>query len=318
MRILITGARGLIGSALIERLRGEHELICQSRSPHEHEAGVRWIQHDLANDSWEAAALAELDVVYHLAGQTSTYVARNTPLADLEANVVGLLRLLQHLRGQGKPAFTVFTGTATQVGLTERLPITENMPDRPVTFYDISKLTAELYLGQYAREGWVNGCTLRLANVYGGRRPGQQSDRGILDRVFAKASAGERVTVYGDGVQLRDYVYIDDVIAALVLAPKYAANTNGRTFNIGSGRGVSLKEAFTKVASLARPEASPESLVEHVAPPADLSAIESRNAIVDSSAFSAATGWTPAFDFESGLAAAYAGRMRGQHATRAG
>ena len=150
------------------------------------------------------------------------------------------------------------------------------------------------------REGWVKGCTLRLANVYGGSRPGQQRDRGILDRVLAKAMAGERVIVYGDGMNLRDYIYIDDVVSALILAPKHAATTNGRSFNIGTGRGIALKDAFAKVAALAGPRASGTPVFEHVACPSDLSDIDRRNAIIDSSAFTAATGWRPQFDFETG------------------
>ena len=308
MRILITGATGLIGSALVEKLRGEHELVCQSQRAHDVVDGVRWIEHDLSEDSWERLAPPDLDVVYHLAGQTSTYAARNDPLTDLNVNVTGFVRLLEYLRAQRSPPFVVFTGTVTEVGLTERLPITEDMPDRPVTFYDISKLTAELYLRQYVREGWVKGCTLRLANVYGGSRPGQQRDRGILDRVLAKAMAGERVIVYGDGMNLRDYIYIDDVVSALILAPKHAATTNGRSFNIGTGRGIALKDAFAKVAALAGPRASGTPVFEHVACPSDLSDIDRRNAIIDSSAFTAATGWRPQFDFETGLDAAYGGR----------
>lgn len=308
MRVLITGATGLIGSALVEKLRGEHELVCQSRRAHDVVDGVRWIEHDLSGDSWERLAPSDFDVVYHLAGQTSTYAARNNPLTDLNVNVNGFVRLLEYLRIQRSPPFVVFTGTVTEAGLTERLPITEDMPDRPVTFYDISKLTAELYLRQYVREGWVKGCTLRLANVYGGSRPGQQQDRGILDRVFAKAFAGERVIVYGDGMNLRDYIYIPDVVSALLLAPKHAATTNGRSFNIGTGRGIALKDAFAKVAALAGPRASGAPVFEHVACPFDLPDIDRRNAIIDSSAFTAATGWRPQFDFETGLDAAYGGR----------
>jgi nucleoside-diphosphate-sugar epimerase len=220
---------------------------------------------------------------------------------DLQANVISFLRLLDYVRTQERRPFVVLTGTVTEVGLTDVLPIREDMIDRPITFYDVSKLSAELYLQQYVREGWVEGCTLRLANVYGGIRSGQQRDRGILDRIFAKASAGEAVTVFGDGDNLRDYVYIDDVVSALVAAPAHPRTTSGRTFNIGTGHGRSLKDAFTTVARLADSNAR----IEHVVPPAGLSPIESRNAIIDSSAFSAATGWKPAFTFDEGLRAAY-------------
>src|SRR3972149_3463042 len=101
-----------------------------------------------------------------------------------------------------------------------------------MTFYDISKLAAEMYLGQYVREGWIRGCTLRLSNVYGRNKAGQQQDRGVIDKIFSRAMSGKSITIYGDGGYVRDYVFIDDVISAFVLAPEHAEQTNGRTFCI--------------------------------------------------------------------------------------
>jgi nucleoside-diphosphate-sugar epimerase len=317
MKILVTGATGLIGSALVRELRGKHELFCQSREGHADADGVKWIAHDLVSDSWVGLRLPEFDVVYHLAGQTSTYSARNAPIADLAVNVTAFVKLLEHFKAQGTPPFIVLAGTATEVGLTKALPITEDMPDRPVTFYDISKLTAELYLKQYVREGWIKGCTLRLGNVFGGSRPGQQRDRGILDKVFTAAKSGETVEVYGDGMNLRDYIYINDVVSALIAAPMHSSETNGRSFNIGSGRGVALKDAFAKVAALAQPGMRSVSL-KYVPAPEGLSVIEQRDAVIDSSAFTAATGWKPRYDFESGLVAAYWGESPSGTAKRAG
>ena len=306
MNILITGASGFIGTALIERLRGEcNSIVCQSRSSHKDESGVKWIKHDLVNDSWDCLSLLEIDVIYHLAGQTSTYSSRQNPIADLSANVLALLNLLEHFRKQELPPFVVLAGTATEVGLTDQLPINESLPDRPITFYDISKLTAEMYLKQYAREGFVNGCSLRLANVFGRRQPGQQRDRGILDKIFSRAVSGKNITVYGDGNYLRDYIFIDDVISALVLAPNNMEQTNGRAFCIGSGQGVALKEAFLRVTSMAEKVTGIHVNHEYVRPPADLSDIEYRNVVIDSTAFRQATGWVPKYDFNAGLEAAY-------------
>lgn len=306
MRILITGASGLIGAALVERLRGENNtIICQSRSPHVDGLGVKWIQHDLTRDSWKRLSLPEIDVIYHLAGQTSTYGARQDPIEDLSANVLGLLNLLEYFRKQRASPFVVFAGTATEVGVTDQLPIHENFPDRPVTFYDISKLTAEMYLKQYVREGWIKGCSLRFANVFGRSQAGQQTDRGIIDKIFNQAVSGQNITIYGDGSYLRDYIFIDDVISALILASKNIERTNGRTFYIGSGQGITLKDAFLKVISVAAIVTGIHVDHAHVKPPVDLSDIEYRNAVIDSSAFRQATGWVPQYDFDTGLEAAY-------------
>jgi nucleoside-diphosphate-sugar epimerase len=306
MRILVTGASGLIGSALVDRLRGEdHSLFCQSRSAHDDESHVKWIQQDLSAGSWKGVSLPFVDVVYHLAGQTSIYRAREDPIEDLAGNVLGLLNLLEHYKKQAPPPFVVIAGTATEVGLAERLPIDESMPDRPITFYDISKLTAEMYLKQYVREGWVRGCALRIANVFGSSRLGQQADRGIIDRVFERAINGRNITIYGDGNYLRDYVFIDDVVSALVLAAKHSEKTNGRNYYVGSGQSITLKEAFLKIISLAATATGVRSNCEHVEPPTDLSNIEYRNVVLDFSSFRQATGWVPQFDFNAGLEAAY-------------
>ncbi len=252
MNILVTGASGLIGSALVQRLQEKSNAIyCQSRSFHEDESGVKWIKHDLISDSWDCLSLPEIDVIYHLAGQTSTYSARQNPIADLSANVLALLNLLEHFRKQVRPPFVVLAGTATEVGLTDQLPINESLPDRPITFYDISKLTAEMYLKQYVREGFVNGCCLRLPNVFGRMQSGQMLDRGIIDKVYRRAIAGQNINLYGDGSFIRDYLFLDDVVSALVLASENIERTNGRMFCLGSGQGITLKDAFLKVIAAA-------------------------------------------------------------------
>lgn len=306
MNILITGASGLIGSALLDRLRGEdHSVICQSRFFHEDEPEVKWIKHDLIKDSWDCLMLPKLDVVYHLAGQTGTYSAKQNPIGDLSANVLGLLNLLEYFRRHNQVPFIVLAGTATEVGLTDQLPINEGLPDRPITFYDISKLTAEVYLKQYIKEGLIKGCSLRLTNVFGRSQRGQQADRGIIDKIFNRAVSGQNITIYGDGNYLRDYVFIDDVISALVLAAEYIEQTNGRTFYIGSGKGVTLRDAFLKVISMAATVTGIHVGHEYIPPPINLSDIEYRNAVIDFSAFRQATGWTPQYNFDTGLEAAY-------------
>jgi nucleoside-diphosphate-sugar epimerase len=310
MNILLTGASGMIGAALLERLlvRG-NAVTCIARRPWQrdlNESDVMWVQHDLRYRIPEnKLGSTNFDAVFHLAAQTSTYRAKNDPIADLEVNVNGLLNLLEYFRHQKQSPFVVIAGTATEVGITESLPIHEGLPDNPITFYDISKLTAERYLLQYVREGWIGGCCLRFANVYGRHKGTQQADRGILDKVFALATTGQKITIFGDGSYLRDYIFIDDVVSALELAPDFQSETNGRVFNIGTGVGTSLRMAFESVGALANSITGMTVEYQSVAAPAALSAIEFRNAVIDSSAYRNATGWLPKFDLASGLQAAY-------------
>lgn len=305
MRALITGAAGLIGTALSEKLLAEgYELACLSRADHLDQKYVRWIKHDLARDSWETLPKLKIDVVFHLAGQTSAYQARKDPAENAKANILGSINLFEYLRSLSKMPFVVTAGTATEVGLSEKLPICESMCDRPITFYDISKLAAEMYLMQYIREGWLRGCSLRLGNVFGRINNQQNADRGVLDRVFSQALSGKSITIYGDGSCLRDYIFIDDVISALVAAIKNPDETCGHYFYIGTGKGTSLTDAFTKVVAIAEKQTGSSSLIQYVLPPEDLSPIEYRNSIIDSTAFYQATGWIPIYDLDSGLIAA--------------
>jgi len=306
MQVLITGASGLIGSALSTKLIADGcSVFGLSRSFRAHSQNFQWIKHDIARDPWKNLSNLELDLVFHLAGQTSVYHARQNPLEDASVNVLGTLNLFEYLRRLPSIPFVVVAGTSTEVGLCENLPINEKVRETPVTFYDVSKLAAEMYLMQYIREGWLKGCALRLANVFGGRAVGRNADRGILDRVYRQAKQGESPVIYGDGNYLRDYIFIDDVVSALIAAANNQETTNGRFFYIGTGKGTSLTDAFTKVIALARENTGLTCALKYIEPPNELSPIEFRNAIIDSSAFSSATGWNPDYDFDRGLLAAY-------------
>lgn len=250
--------------------------------------------------AWQKA-LEGADVIFHLAAQTSAPVADADPPADLDANVMPMLHLLEACRSMRAAPVVLFAGTVTAAGVPQRLPVAENHPDRPVTVYDLHKLVAERYLGHYARLGIVRGATLRLANVFG---PGPRSgsgDRGILNQMISKAVRGETLTVFGSGDSIRDYVFIDDVIAAFLSAGRAADNLDGRHFVIGSGRGRRIIEAVTEIADRVGHRTGLRSDVVHVEPPVGLLAIDARDFVADIGAFRAVTGWEPSVRFGDGI-----------------
>ena len=162
-----------------------------------------------------------------------------------------------------------------------------------------------MYLKQYIREGWARGCTLRLANVFGRSQKQQLEDRGIVDKIFRRALAKKNITVFGDGNYIRDYVFIDDIVMAFILSEQYSDRTNGLTFYVGSGEGISLKDAFQEIIYLAAKITGKKVICKHVKPPDNLSEIEFRDAVIDSSAFTNLTGWKPRYSFTEGLDIAY-------------
>jgi UDP-glucose 4-epimerase len=265
------------------------------RAPIEH-----WIG-DVRKRADVERALEGTDVVFHLAAQTSVYVADEDPPADLEANVLPMQHLLEACRKSARPRAIIFASTVTISGLAERLPVSEDTPDLPVTTYDIHKRMAEQYLEFYVRRGFVQGGTLRLANVYGPGPKSSRADRGVLNAMVRRALAGEALKVYGSGEFLRDYVYVDDVARAFVKAAESAERLSGKPYVLSNGQGVTLRHAIGRVAALAAEHTGQAVTIEHVEPPAALSPIESRNFVGDSSRLQKATGWAPSVGLDEGI-----------------
>jgi nucleoside-diphosphate-sugar epimerase len=246
-------------------------------------------------------ALRGVDVVFHLAAQTSVTMAMADLAADLRANVYPLAQLLQTCRNWKFTPTVLFAGTATEAGLTEMLPVTEDARDEPITIYDIHKLTAELYLKAFCAAHVCRGATLRLANVYGPGPTSGPPDRGVLNAMIRKALCGEQLTVFGDGSFLRDYVYVYDVARAFVFAASRIERVNGQHFLIGSGIGWKFVDAIRKVAERVTARTGKSVSVKHIADSAHETPIDKRNFVADISRFSTATGWRPRIRLEEGI-----------------
>ena len=246
-------------------------------------------------------ALEGIDVVFHLASQTSVYVAEDDPPADFDANVRPMQHLLEICRLSKRPRVVVFASTVTVAGLTTELPVNESAPDVPVTTYDVHKRMAEQYLEFYARRGIVQGGTLRLANVYGPGPKSSRADRGVLNAMMRRALAGEPLKVYGSGQFLRDYVYIDDVARAFVKAAEHADKLAGKHYVLSSGEGNTLRHAIGRVAALAEEHTGRAVAIEHVEPPSTLSPIESRNFVGDITLLRKTTGYAPSVALDEGI-----------------
>ncbi len=305
-RILVTGANGYLAANLIHLLKDINCTIVRlSRNskllPINGIANIMDIIGDIhAKEIWEQA-LEDIDIVYHFAAQTSVYVANENPLADLQSNVLPMLNLLESCRSKGMQPIIIFSGTVTEVGIPESLPVNETHGDYPVTVYDIHKLMAENYLKYYSQQGIVQGTILRLANVYGPGPKSSSTDRGIINTMLRKALAGEPLTVYGKGDYLRDYVYVEDVISAFLRAAMHIGQLNGKHFVIGSGEGHTIAQAINLVADRVALKTGKRVSVKHIEPPFVQSAIEERNFIADTRQFTLITGWQTHYSFIEGI-----------------
>ncbi len=296
-QVLITGGAGYIATKLVQLLRNVDCRIIRLDRPDavfsdvEGKARIDNISGDIrVSDVW-GKVLDKTDFVFHFAAQTSTYTANENPVADAEINVSPMLNLLETCRKKKTKPIVLFSSTVTVIGLPSKLPVDENCTGEPVTVYDLHKLIAEKYLNYYISQGAVSGAVLRLSNVYGPGPKSSKSDRGILNLMIRKALAAETLTVYGQGDYLRDYVYVEDVARAFIMAAIKNKNTNGRYFVIGSGQGHTITEAVNLVADRTAVKTGRRVEVIHIEPQSPQSPIEMRNFVADSGQFSSATGW---------------------------
>lgn len=241
-RCLVSGGAGFIGSNLVRRLVGLGARVTVldnlSVGKTEHLAGLelRLVEADIRTFPHLGRLAAEADFVFHLAAQVGNVKSIERPEADAETNVIGTVRLLESCR-TAPVRRVVYSSSSAIFGEAEVLPVGEDHPQRPASFYALSKLTAERY-ALLAHELWgLPTVCLRYFNVFG--LPMEENEyTGVISIFLRRVRAGQALTVYGDGGQVRDFVYVEDVVQANLLAA--LRGRPGGTYNIGSGQATSV------------------------------------------------------------------------------
>lgn len=301
-KVVVTGASGYIGSVLVDALvKHSCKVIRVSRVDLVPLADVKTIKADVRNaDTW-AEIVAQADIIYHLAGNTSVYEAAKNPAESLSSTLLPLNHLIKAAQEQKCKPRVVFASTATVYGLTPQRPVAESVEPKPITVYDLHKLFAEQQLALATQQGVLESVSLRLANVYGpSTSVSSADDRGILNRVTAMALRGKDLMVYGDGNYLRDYVYIDDVVRAFMIAG-FRKDVCTGVFNVSTGKSISVGDAFKMVAMRAAIVTGSTVNIKHLPWPDSAGEIEFRSYISDVSSISVKLGWRPTITLESGI-----------------
>ncbi len=303
MRCLVTGGAGFIGSNLVDALlaRGDEVTIVDDLSTGRRvnlegalAAGAELAEIDI-RDAAGLAALAAArrpETVFHLAAQIDVRKSLEDPAFDAAVNVGGTANVLEAARGADS-ARVVFVSTGGAIygeGAGQDLPLDESAPIAPMSAYGQSKFAAEGYLALFERQYGISGMALRLGNVYGPRQD-PLGEAGVVAIFCGLVESGGQPTVYGDGTQTRDYIYVGDVVDAALAA---AASRAGGAVNIGTGREASVLELVEILGRLGgRDDFEPQ-----LAPPRPG---EVQRISLDSGLAERALGWKPRVSLEDGL-----------------
>ena len=297
-RAVVTGSSGFVGSHLAARLAADGAAVTglsHGQPPRPHPEGVTERLADVRDEQAVTSAIGEArpEVVFHLAAQASVPVSMRDPAGDLATNAIGSVHVARAAAAAGARRLVFFSTGGALYGQPEVLPADENTPIAPQSVYGASKIAAEHALGALCPHLGLELSVLRPANIYG---PGQDSEgeSGVV-AIFAKLMlAGRAPTVFGDGSQQRDYVYVGDVVEAALLA----AAGEPATCVVGSGRGTATIEIVRLLARLTGWEGEPNFAPER---PGDV-----RANWLDASRALERWGWSPRVALEDGMAAAVA------------
>ncbi len=296
---LVTGGAGFIGSHLVEALTASGRRV---RVLDDFSSGLRdnlahvtpapeLVAGDVADAGAVEAAVEGADVVFHLAARASVQYSVENPLGSHRSIATGTLQILDAARKAGVRR-VVYAGSASAYGIPAGDVQTEADPPRALSPYAAAKLAGEFYAQAFAASFGLETVTTRFFNIFGPRQRADSPYSGVIALFVGALTEGRTPKIFGDGLQSRDFTYVGDVVQALTKAAT-TAGVSGRTFNVGTGRGVTLLELLAALSRLMGKDVTPEHLP---ARPGDI-----KHSCADISAARRELDYEPAFSFEEGL-----------------
>ncbi|MDE2058513.1 MAG: NAD-dependent epimerase/dehydratase family protein [candidate division NC10 bacterium] len=297
MKVLVTGGAGFIGSHVVDALvKGGHDVavvddLSMGKREQVHPS-ARFYRADIRDrQALEEVFRAERpEVVNHHAAQADLRRSMIEPSFDASVNILGSLNLLELSLAHKVRKFIDISSGGAVYGEPQRLPVDELHPINPLSVYGVSKYAVEQYLRLFDGSG-LDYTILRYANVYGPRQ-NPAGEAGVVAIFSRQMLAGERPTIFGDGTKTRDYVYVDDIVGAnlLAMAEKRAS---GRSYNVGLGREVSDRQIFEMIRGAVGATLEPITASKR---PGEIDRI-----CLDASLAKAELGWKPTISLEEGI-----------------
>ncbi|MBI3318506.1 MAG: SDR family NAD(P)-dependent oxidoreductase [Candidatus Omnitrophica bacterium] len=306
-RVLITGGAGMLGSTIALKLveAGARVKVLDAMlatyggnlfnlEPVRDQ--IQFLQADLRSPEAVLSAVEGAEVVFNLAAQVSYIDSNRDLITDLDINCKAQINLLEAAQKAGARPKIVFASSRFVYGKIEYNPVDEKHPFNCLSIYGIHKLVAEKYHKFFTLQHGIPTVSLRIANPYGPRQQMKHSKYGIVNWFIRSALEGKPLTVYGEGLQARDYVYVEDVAWAFLYAA-WSDRTGGECYNVGSGTGTPFQEMAHRVAELV-----PGTRVIHTEWNLENQLVETGNYVTDISKIRRDTGWGPHVSIGEGVA----------------
>jgi UDP-glucose 4-epimerase len=306
-QVLITGGLGFLGSnlaialvglgaqvTLLDAMLDDHGGNLFNVDPIRDRVMVNFS--DIRDESSLKYLVAGKDYVFHLAGQNDHVLSLRDPFPDIDINIKGAAMLLETCRRVNRSARLVYGGTRGEYGRAVMLPVAEDHPIRPRGIYELSSLTAQQLFQIYHDNHGVASVTLRLTNVYGERAQMKHSRFGVANWFVRRALDDETIQVFGDGSLLRDFLYVQDAVDAMIRCAA-TEEAYGQVFNVGNSRASSfreLAETVVRVAGTGRWEFGPFSPERAAQEPGDFCS--------DVRKIKRVVGWEPTTSLDEGVA----------------
>lgn len=305
-KVIVTGGLGFLGSSLAVRLveHGARVTVIDNLQPLY--GGNRFniadvadkvdvVVDDVRNLDVLRPLIAASDTMFHLAAQVSYIDSLSMPYEDLDLNAKATLGILESCRALNPRMRILFSSSRMTYGRVEEPLVTESSPTNPLSLYGIHKLTAEKYLLMYYKDFGIPTTVVRLTNPYGPRQQIKHSKYSLVGWFVRQAMDGKTIKIFGDGGQLRDYVFADDVVDAMLRCAA-TPTAAGEVINVGSGESTRFRDMVDAVIRCVD-----GGRAEFVPWPENYERVETGDIAVDISKLKALTSWQPRFTLDEGI-----------------
>jgi len=302
-KVLVTGGAGMIGSTIVRKAcaAGAEVTVLDNMAPlyggnlfnfSEYADETQMVYGDIRNRAMIEQVVRDKDIIFNLAAQVSYVDSNLDPFNDRDINAKGHLTVLEACREHAPDVKLIFSSSRFVYGDIEYNPVDERHPFNCLSIYGVNKLNGEKFYQFYHRNHDLSSIIFRIANPYGPRQQMKHSKYGILNWFIRLALEGKRLTVFGEGTQQRDYIFVDDLTDAMLLGA--VSDIKFDIFNLGTGTGLAFKDMATKIAAAAG--------IDFVEWPKDRYFVETGDYISDIARIKDRLNWKPLVSIDEGIA----------------